>query len=389
MSFELGGPGGLLNKQGDKPAEQYRRLPKLRAERNSHKNASQVLRRSTPCQLTASLSSKKPFANRSVAKVCPSRVSAALSGTYCLAGGRGEQQNWQCTCCSCRGGGTAREMFPQRLRIAHEGSYTHTLGGTIGLCSCVRMGFENGSPLSVQSDDKTHAPLALGRNSRARRVTHMLEKGASINCRDKSGCTALLIATIRSPPTSVVPDAARRGCQPARQGRLRVALGGLQGTQSSLHFFRMGLSLKVQDNFGQAPIHLAALRGNAHAVDELLAQADERGETKKMLFLKDQDGKTPLTLAKGKKHLHLVSKIRTSESGWHWSRPMDIWLAADAKRAPYLRDFPDDPCCRRFPSVSAFFSSTTTHATLLSVGVVASFAMYITGYLCTFTDPGH
>ena len=155
-------------------------------------------------------------------------------------------------------------------------------------------------------------------------------------------------------------------------------------------FSGLGLSLKAQDNFGQAPIHLAALRGNAHAVDELLAQADERGEAKAMLFLKDKDGKTPLTLATGKKHMHLVSKIRTAESGWHWSRPMDIygWMA-DAKRAPYyFVIFQMILAVAAFPLSLLSCPTTTTNVTLLSVGVVASFAMYIMGYLCTFTDPG-
>jgi len=148
-----------------------------------------------------------------------------------------------------------------------------------------------------------------------------------INCRDKTGCTPLLIAA-QYGHADLVAFLIKRGANPfAVDDSKDTALhwAGYKGSvpvcSLLLHLIGLEGHLNLADSFGQTPLHLASLRGNLEVVQYFLEEAERCMEKHKfsdvlltssvltageesqqnILFRimnhQDRDGKTPLGLA--------------------------------------------------------------------------------------------
>jgi len=160
---------------------------------------------------------------------------------------------------------------------------------------------DHGAPLFTPSQDAVgmepiHWACTEGR---LEAVRHLVERGASINTVDSSGCTPLLIAAqygqadvvaflIKKNADTGILDKNRDSAMhwAAYKGNLEIT--GL------LHY--LGLPLNEQDSYGQTPLHLAAMRGNAAVVEFLVLDCGVAFD------LADNKGKTPLVLARDKDH---------------------------------------------------------------------------------------
>ncbi|KAL9183567.1 hypothetical protein ACHAXT_004423 [Thalassiosira profunda] len=150
-----------------------------------------------------------------------------------------------------------------------------------------------------------------------------------IDAQDSSGCTPLLIASQYGHP-DLAAFLIRRGANPnavdsSRDTALHWAAykGSVEVCGMLLHLLGVEGKLDAQDLFGQTPLHLASLRGNAETVQFLMEEAGSMGESaggaggrvgsknksmragypSKLLAMKDKEEKTPKDLAIKKKKL--------------------------------------------------------------------------------------
>lgn len=157
-----------------------------------------------------------------------------------------------------------------------------------------------------------------------------------IDAEDASGCTPLLIASQYGHP-DLAAFLIRRGANPhavdsSRDTALHWAAykGSVEVCGMLLHLLGVEGQLDSQDAFGQTPLHLASLRGNVETVRFLMEEAgsiEERSTNltptaagrvgskvsrssrasflfpRRILTLKDKEGKTPKDLAVKKKKL--------------------------------------------------------------------------------------
>lgn len=130
-------------------------------------------------------------------------------------------------------------------------------------------------------------------------VALLWKKGADVEARDASGCTPLLIAA-QYGQVDVVAYLLKHGARiqavdTSKDTALHWAAykGSIQ--VCGLLAFYETLSFTTTDNYGQTPLHLAALRGHTSVVRYILVRLTKK--EKEMLFLKDKNGRTPLDLA--------------------------------------------------------------------------------------------
>jgi len=187
-------------------------------------------------------------------------------------------------------------------------------------------------------------------------ISDIIDKNDPINSRDKSGCTPLLIAA-QYGHADLSAFLIKRGADPnsvddSRDTALHWAAykGSVPVCGLLLYLNGVREHLDLQDAFGQSPLHLASLRGNTEVLTYLLSTAELYIENqlsrrqsfqgkglsvggsrhdnstdsrtlstfiKKILSLKDRDGKTPLDLATKKKNTgceHVLRKFMTKYS---------------------------------------------------------------------------
>lgn len=182
------------------------------------------------------------------------------------------------------------------------------------------------SPSSLMPDD----------NNLASESVNASIASVGIDAKDASGCTPLLIASQYGHP-DLAAFLIRRGANPhAVDSSLDTALhwaaykGSVEVCGMLLHLLGVEGQLDAQDAFGQTPLHLASLRGNLEAVAFLMEESGsiEARTTnlappavgrvgskvsmssrvsflypRKLLTMKDKEGKSPKDLAIKKKKL--------------------------------------------------------------------------------------
>mmetsp|Transcript_9947 Transcript_9947/g.12926 ORF Transcript_9947/g.12926 Transcript_9947/m.12926 type:complete len:653 (+) Transcript_9947:333-2291(+) len=148
-----------------------------------------------------------------------------------------------------------------------------------------------------------------------------------VNVRDGSGCTPLMIAAQYGYP-NLVAYLIQKGADPSSLDNNRDSAlhwGAYKGDSSIvglLHHLN-ATDVDAVDNFGQTPLHLAAIRGMSEVVQYLLYDANSNA-----VFLKDKEGKTPLDLAikKNRKSVQLVIEsylsTRSEKSLMHFLKQM-------------------------------------------------------------------
>ena len=148
-------------------------------------------------------------------------------------------------------------------------------------------------------------------------VALLLTKGhADIEAKDSSGCTPLLIAA-QYGQVEVVAFLLQKGAQLLaldKSGDTALHWASYKGSIpvcGLLGYYDNALTFAMVDQYGQTPLHLAALRGHTTVVRYILRQLGTTTNTKNgksstfssssalsdVLFLKDKNGRTPLDLA--------------------------------------------------------------------------------------------
>eukprot|EP00542_Grammatophora_oceanica_P021381 CAMPEP_0194041960 /NCGR_PEP_ID=MMETSP0009_2-20130614/13764_1 /TAXON_ID=210454 /ORGANISM="Grammatophora oceanica, Strain CCMP 410" /LENGTH=652 /DNA_ID=CAMNT_0038685615 /DNA_START=97 /DNA_END=2055 /DNA_ORIENTATION=+ len=169
--------------------------------------------------------------------------------------------------------------------------------------------------INIQSQDKV-GMRPLHWCSTEGSVPHawcLIQHGANLEAEDSSGCTPLLIAA-QYGHVELVAFLLQKGANGAaldssRDSALHWAAykGSIQ--VCGLLLWRGELHWTTADAYGQATLHLASLRGHTTVVRYLL-QEGTRAERRKLLFMKDKNGKTPLDLAITKKRPNVAAVLR-------------------------------------------------------------------------------
>lgn len=133
-----------------------------------------------------------------------------------------------------------------------------------------------------------------------------------LNSTDGSGCTALLIAA-QYGHADLVAFLIQKGADPGALDNSKDSAlhwGAYRGSSDIVGLLHhLGATdVDAKDGYGQTPLHLAALRGNAEVVQYMLYEAGSEGYR-----VADGEGKTPLDLAKKKKKQGCVLILETYE----------------------------------------------------------------------------
>lgn len=134
-------------------------------------------------------------------------------------------------------------------------------------------------------------------------VACLLQKGqAELEAKDSSGCTPLLIAA-QYGQVEVVAYLLQQGAQLQaldKSGDSALHWASYKGSIpvcGLLGYYGDALTFGMVDQYGQTPLHLAALRGHTSVVRYILRQLEVTRKTKDVLNLADKNGRTPLDLA--------------------------------------------------------------------------------------------
>lgn len=179
-----------------------------------------------------------------------------------------------------------------------------------------------------------------------------------INSRDKSGCTPLLIAS-QYGHADLAAFLIKHWADPnavddSRDTALHWAAykGAVPVCGLLLHLNGIEDHLDTIDAFGQSPLHLASLRGNADVITYIIEQAEafvdaQKKESKsniggglasfpaKLLNMADREGKTPLDLAIKKKKGHAELLLR-QYMGKYCVSDQSIWQKTVAAIRPFF-----------------------------------------------------
>ena len=144
-------------------------------------------------------------------------------------------------------------------------------------------------------------------------VAVLLNSGAAVESRDKSGCTPLLLSA-QYGHVDLVAFLLQKGADgKAVDNSWDTALhwtaykGSIQ--VCGLLLFRGEIEWTITDKYGQTPVHLASLRGHTTVVRYLLQYATPQ-DRKHVLFLRDKNGSTPLDLAINRKRANVQAVLR-------------------------------------------------------------------------------
>ncbi|XP_070553698.1 uncharacterized protein [Ptychodera flava] len=202
---------------------------------------------------------------------------------------------------------------------------------------------ENGPEILIEYDDKGHTPVhwaALGghtniirfmvdqkinmdiasKNELQPRPIHwaavnghtavvdiLLQSGVNIDTIDAKGCTALIIAC-QYGQTMLAGYLMGKGARLQlcdKEGDNALHWAAFKGyCELTRLLVYSGFNPRQKDNFGQTPLHLACISGDLLSV-EMLCEQDGVD-----LEIEDNNGKTPLELAAGRRHSDIATYLR-------------------------------------------------------------------------------
>ena len=143
----------------------------------------------------------------------------------------------------------------------------------------------------------------------------LLKNGADMEAKDNSGCTPLLISAQYGQVEVVAyllkKNANLQAVDTSYDTALHwAAYKGSIEVCGLLAYYRQ-LSFATQDQYGQTPLHLAALRGHTSVVRYILQRLDRTQKNERdVLFVKDKNERTPLDLAIHKNRPNVESVLK-------------------------------------------------------------------------------
>lgn len=164
-------------------------------------------------------------------------------------------------------------------------------------------------------------------------IATLLKYGGDMEAKDNAGCTPLLIAA-QYGHVELVGYLLQKGANgKAADTSFDTALhwAAYKGSVQvcGLLLFRGELAWTATDAFGQTPLHLAALRGHTTTVRYLLSEGT-LAEGRKLLYLKDKNGKTPLDLAITKKRPSVEALLRDTMDAYELKPATRLWKQTKA-----------------------------------------------------------
>ena len=164
-------------------------------------------------------------------------------------------------------------------------------------------------------------------------IATLIQHGGNLEAKDHSGCTPLLIAA-QYGHVELVGYLLQQGANgQAADTSFDTALhwAAYKGSVQvcGLLLFRQQLSWTSTDAHGQTPLHLAALRGHTTTVRYLLSEGTLT-EGRKVLYLPDKNGKTPLDLAITKQRPTVEALLRETMDAYELQPTTRLWKQTKA-----------------------------------------------------------
>eukprot|EP00611_Tribonema_gayanum_P004631 TRINITY_DN1382_c0_g1_i1.p1 TRINITY_DN1382_c0_g1~~TRINITY_DN1382_c0_g1_i1.p1 ORF type:complete len:567 (-),score=178.14 TRINITY_DN1382_c0_g1_i1:388-2088(-) len=171
-----------------------------------------------------------------------------------------------------------------------------------------------GSPLAVPSQDPVgmypmHWTCTEGH---LKALKWLRSRGADVDCRDRQGCTPVVIAAQYGFVELVIYliKAGARADILDENADSPLHWAAYKGhTPVMVMLLNLGHDVDARDAHGQSPLHLAALRGHLDAVEYLVLEANADTQAK------DKYEKTPLDLAVKKHMVDVEWFLRTQSAG--------------------------------------------------------------------------
>ncbi|XP_045204068.1 uncharacterized protein LOC123556979 isoform X2 [Mercenaria mercenaria] len=135
----------------------------------------------------------------------------------------------------------------------------------------------------------------------------LIQAGVSLDVTDNKGCTPLIVAA-QYGQTMLAGYLMGKGARLQmvdRDGDTALHWAAFKGKSELMRLLiYSGFNPRQKDNFGQTPLHLACINGDLTSVRELCEQDGVE------LGLPDKNGKTPLMLATGRKHIAVIDYLK-------------------------------------------------------------------------------
>ncbi|XP_064637705.1 putative ZDHHC-type palmitoyltransferase 5 [Lineus longissimus] len=197
------------------------------------------------------------------------------------------------------------EVLKQRDEKGHTPAHWAALGGHTNL---LRYLIEIKGPVDEPSDNELgQRPIHWACvNGHVAAVDILCQAGVELDVMDNKGCTPLIVAC-QYGKTMLAGYLMGKGARLQivdRDGDNALHWASFKGHADLMRLLiYSGFNPKQLDNFGQTPLHLATINGNLAAIKELVEKDNVS------IDLKDKNGKTPLILAKGRKHHEIVGYL--------------------------------------------------------------------------------
>ncbi|KAL3879254.1 hypothetical protein ACJMK2_031558 [Sinanodonta woodiana] len=286
-------------------------------------------------------------------------------------------------------------MGPEILSIrdskGHIPAHWACLGGHTAI---LRFIIENKGPINESSNNDLGArPIHWACvNGHIAIVDILLQAGVPLDCTDGKGCTPLIVAA-QYGQTMLAGYLMGKGARLQmvdKDGDNALHWAAFKGFSELMRLLiYSGFNPRQKDNFGQTPLHLACINGNLTAVKELCEQDGVD------INLADKNGKTPLMLATGRKHLDVIAFLK-SEMKYRTSflPRIDFWSIVFGPpgnhKGPILFFFVN-VLCWGYP-MYAFKCFPYTWNDLMVAHVlffIMNFIMWVCLFHASTTDPGY
>ncbi|XP_060553590.1 uncharacterized protein LOC132732310 isoform X2 [Ruditapes philippinarum] len=198
------------------------------------------------------------------------------------------------------------DILSMRDEKGHTPAHWACLGGHTAI---LRYVLEHKAPVNEPSNNDLGArPIHWACVNGHIAITDILiQAGVSLDITDNKGCTPLIVAA-QYGQTMLAGYLMGKGARLQmvdRDGDTALHWAAFKGKSELMRLLiYSGFNPRQKDNFGQTPLHLACINGDLTSVRELCEQDGVE------LGLPDKNGKTPLMLATGRKHIAVIDYLK-------------------------------------------------------------------------------